>query len=84
MYLYDLNHFTALEEDNTRQPDPDANPLLPPVPAELPQHLVVDAGQEVRARLGLSPRFRRQTTNPKPLPRTLMPVACAHVPKFVC
>jgi hypothetical protein len=49
MYLYDLSHFTTLAEENAKQPDPDANPLLPPLPAELPQHLVVDAGQEVRA-----------------------------------
>jgi hypothetical protein len=54
MYLYDLNHFHKLEEDEAKhqqqqqQPDPDANPLLPKIPDELQEHnLVVDAGQEV-------------------------------------
>jgi hypothetical protein len=54
MYLYDLDHFHKLEEEDAKQqqPDPDANPLLPRIPAELRKHnLVVDAGLEVSQHL---------------------------------
>lgn len=53
MYLYDLHDFHTREQELAKlaklgQPDPDANPNYPPIPAELREtSLVVDAGRRV-------------------------------------
>jgi hypothetical protein len=51
-YLYDLEHFHELQErlQASGSSDPDANPLLPPVPQEFKDiTLVVDAARQVCA-----------------------------------
>jgi hypothetical protein len=71
-YLYDLEHFHELEEKlekegSSSSSDPDANPLLPPVPQEFKDiTLVVDA-----ARQGNVARFINHSCEPNCLTQAM-------------